>query len=73
MTSEYRKSVDELARRRKSHPHSLPAYGAQSRAQLRTQALAKERRTMRRALIVVVIAVLVIGFAAYRVMKAVTP
>lgn len=66
--NDYTKSVDALAK--KTHPRSLPAYGAQGRAQLRAQAHDQERRRMIAALAVSVIAALCVGLAVYLIMRA---
>jgi len=71
MTNEYTKSVDELAKR-KTHPQSMPAFGAQSRSQLYAQARATERRRIISALAVAVVTALCVGFAVYRIVRAVT-
>ena len=67
--NDYTKSVDELAKQ-KSHPRSLPAYGAQGRAQLRAQAADEERRRIIAALAVSVIAALCVGLAVYFIVRA---
>lgn len=71
MTNEYTKSVDELAKR-KTHPQSMPAFGAQGRAQLRAQARVEERRKLIAALAVSVIAALAAFYAVFRIVQAAT-
>lgn len=71
MTNDYTKSVDELVKR-KTHPQSMPAFGAQSRSQLQEQARDTERRRIIAALAVAVVAALCVGFAVYRIVQVVT-
>ncbi len=67
----YTKSVDELARR-KTHPKSLPAFGEQSRSQLRMQAHVNARRQLISALAVTILAAICVGYAVFRIVRAVT-
>lgn len=69
--NDYTKSVDELVKR-KSHPRSLPAYGAQTWSQIRRITRSTESKRIALVVIVGTLAAASVGFAVYSIVRAVS-